>query len=187
MLPWLVRSPDLSPIENAWDIIGWQLQDPRLPALTVLVLTQAQQAWNSISQSDTTHLYDTMHARLHSKFWSQKEPKKQKMFSIFPSFHGGLTAQSGPWSFQEAFYNTPFFLLVLVLKTRRYFFRPSIHVRFGLSFLLGPIVSNVRFFIRLIELEISSSSRSIFLNSSKDKSWVVVAQWLGYRTMAGMS
>ncbi|GBN35713.1 Transposable element Tc1 transposase [Araneus ventricosus] len=70
ILPWPARSPDLSPIELVWDIIGRQLQHHPLPAQTVPVLTaQVQQAWNSIPQSDIRHLYDTMHARLHSKFW----------------------------------------------------------------------------------------------------------------------
>ncbi|GBO44781.1 hypothetical protein AVEN_161774-1 [Araneus ventricosus] len=43
MLPWPARSPDLSPIEHVWDIIGRQLQRHPQPALT----DQVQQAWNS--------------------------------------------------------------------------------------------------------------------------------------------
>ncbi|GBL88194.1 Transposable element Tc1 transposase [Araneus ventricosus] len=67
ILLWPARSPDLSPIEHAWDIIGRQLQHHPLPAQTVPVLTaQVQQAWNSIPQSDIRHLYDTMHARLQA-------------------------------------------------------------------------------------------------------------------------
>ncbi|GBM14848.1 hypothetical protein AVEN_253182-1 [Araneus ventricosus] len=67
ILPWPARSPDLSPIEHLWDIIGRQLQHHPLPAQTVPVLTaQVQQAWNSIPQSDIRHLYDTMHARLQA-------------------------------------------------------------------------------------------------------------------------
>ncbi|GBM25673.1 hypothetical protein AVEN_207448-1 [Araneus ventricosus] len=70
MLPWPARSPELSPIEHVWDIIGQQLQHHPQPALTIPVLTdQVQQAWNSIPQTDIWHLYDTMYARLHSKFW----------------------------------------------------------------------------------------------------------------------
>ncbi|GBM44494.1 hypothetical protein AVEN_15019-1 [Araneus ventricosus] len=54
MLPWPARSPDLSPIEHVWNIIGRQLQ--RHP-LTVPVLTdQVQQAWNFIPQTDIWHL-----------------------------------------------------------------------------------------------------------------------------------
>ncbi|GBM75267.1 hypothetical protein AVEN_214588-1 [Araneus ventricosus] len=50
------RSPDLSPIEHVWDIIGRQLQRHTQPAITVPVLTdQAQQAWNSIPQTDIRH------------------------------------------------------------------------------------------------------------------------------------
>ncbi|GBM13591.1 hypothetical protein AVEN_84136-1 [Araneus ventricosus] len=57
MLPWPARSPDLSPIEHVWDIIGRQLQRHPQPALTVPVLTdQVQQAWNSIPQTDIRYL-----------------------------------------------------------------------------------------------------------------------------------
>ncbi|GBM36207.1 hypothetical protein AVEN_97574-1 [Araneus ventricosus] len=67
MLSWPVRSPDLSPIEQVWDIIGRQLQRHPQLTLTVPVLTdQVQQAWNSIPQTDIRHLYDTIHARLHA-------------------------------------------------------------------------------------------------------------------------
>ncbi|GFX40683.1 transposable element Tc1 transposase [Trichonephila clavipes] len=66
MLSWPTRSPNLSAIEHVWDIIG---QHHPQSAMTVPVLTQqVQQTWNSISQSDIWFLYDTMHARLHSKF-----------------------------------------------------------------------------------------------------------------------
>ncbi|GBO37088.1 hypothetical protein AVEN_176223-1, partial [Araneus ventricosus] len=37
MSPWPARSPDLSPIEHVWDIIGRQLQRHQQPALTVPV------------------------------------------------------------------------------------------------------------------------------------------------------
>ncbi|GBN09856.1 hypothetical protein AVEN_59527-1 [Araneus ventricosus] len=67
MLTWPARSPNLSPIEHVWDIIGRQLECHPQPALTVPVLIdQVQQAWNSIPQTDIWHLYDTMHARLHA-------------------------------------------------------------------------------------------------------------------------
>ncbi|GBM91450.1 hypothetical protein AVEN_226832-1 [Araneus ventricosus] len=67
MLPWPARSPELSPIEHVWDIIGRQLHRHLQSALTVPALIhQVQQAWNSIPQTDIRHLYDTMHARLHA-------------------------------------------------------------------------------------------------------------------------
>ncbi|GBN67052.1 hypothetical protein AVEN_132464-1 [Araneus ventricosus] len=67
MLPWPSRSPDLSPIEHVWDIIGRHLQRHPQPTLTVPVLTdQVKKAWNSMRQTDIRHLYDTMHARLHA-------------------------------------------------------------------------------------------------------------------------
>ncbi|GFV99946.1 retrovirus-related Pol polyprotein from transposon 412 [Trichonephila clavipes] len=54
----------MSPFEDIWDIIGRQLQLPPQPALIVPVLIP--QVWNCISHSDNRHLYDAMHARLHS-------------------------------------------------------------------------------------------------------------------------
>ncbi|GBL75387.1 hypothetical protein AVEN_194581-1 [Araneus ventricosus] len=39
ILPWPARSPELSPIEHVWDIIGQHLQRHPQPALTVPVLT----------------------------------------------------------------------------------------------------------------------------------------------------
>ena len=67
VLPWPARSPDLSPIEHVWDIIGRQLRRHPQPALTVADLTdRVQQAWNSIPQNVIRHLYDTMPGRLHA-------------------------------------------------------------------------------------------------------------------------
>ncbi|GBN42152.1 Transposable element Tc1 transposase, partial [Araneus ventricosus] len=67
MLPWPARSPDLSPIEHVWDIIGRQLQHHPQSAVTIPVLTnQMQQAWNSIPQTGIQHLYNTMYVRLHA-------------------------------------------------------------------------------------------------------------------------
>ncbi|GBN59442.1 Transposable element Tc1 transposase, partial [Araneus ventricosus] len=67
ILPWPARSPDLSPIEHVWDIIGRQLQRHTQPALTVPVRTdQVKQPWNSIPQTDIRRLYYTMNARLHA-------------------------------------------------------------------------------------------------------------------------
>ncbi|GBN07515.1 hypothetical protein AVEN_252890-1 [Araneus ventricosus] len=71
MLPWPARSPDISPIEHIWDIIGRQLQRHPQPALIVPVLTdQVQQAWNSIPQTDIRQRHNACtFACLHSKFW----------------------------------------------------------------------------------------------------------------------
>ncbi|GFU85012.1 uncharacterized protein TNCV_1552761 [Trichonephila clavipes] len=68
MLPWFERSSDLSPIEHVLDTIGRQLLHCPQTALTIPVLTQqVQQAWDFIPESDIWHLFDAMHARLHSK------------------------------------------------------------------------------------------------------------------------
>ncbi|GFT58477.1 uncharacterized protein TNCV_3656471 [Trichonephila clavipes] len=65
MIPWPARSPNLSPIEHVWDIIGRQLQHhPQLTLIVPVLIQQVQQAWNSIPQNSIRHLYDTLHARL---------------------------------------------------------------------------------------------------------------------------
>ncbi|GFX00780.1 uncharacterized protein TNCV_4577471 [Trichonephila clavipes] len=57
MLPWPVRSPDLSLIGHVWNIMVRQLQHHPQQALTVPVLTQqTQKARRSLPQSDIRYL-----------------------------------------------------------------------------------------------------------------------------------
>ncbi|GFX93871.1 uncharacterized protein TNCV_3412341 [Trichonephila clavipes] len=63
MLPWPARSPDMSPTEHAFDVFGRQFQHH---PLTNPVLTQVQQAWNPIPQSDIWHLHATVQAYIEN-------------------------------------------------------------------------------------------------------------------------
>ncbi|GFW59549.1 uncharacterized protein TNCV_3222001 [Trichonephila clavipes] len=67
MLPWPARSPDITPIELEWVIIGWQRQCHPQPELNNLILTdQEQHTSNFIPQTDIRNLYDTLCLSLHA-------------------------------------------------------------------------------------------------------------------------
>lgn len=60
-LPWPARSPDLSPIEHVWDMMGRSLH----PASDVQDLTrQLDRIWHDIPQEDIRQLYNSMPSRI---------------------------------------------------------------------------------------------------------------------------
>ena len=61
LLPWPARSPDMSPIEHVWDMVGRRLirQGPPAPTLDAL-WTRIQTAWRDIPQHDIQGLSDSM-------------------------------------------------------------------------------------------------------------------------------
>ena len=61
LLPWAARSPDMSPIEHIWDMVGRRLirQDPPAPTLDAL-WTHVQIARRNIPQEDIQDLFDSM-------------------------------------------------------------------------------------------------------------------------------
>ncbi|GFS89324.1 hypothetical protein TNCV_3399971 [Trichonephila clavipes] len=64
------RSPDLSPIEYEWDIIGRQCWLHPQPELNNFILTnQEQQACNSIPQTDIWYQSGVGNLRLASHMW----------------------------------------------------------------------------------------------------------------------
>ena len=65
LLPWPARSPDMSPIEHVWDMIGRRLirQGPPAPTLDDL-WTRLQTAWRDIPQEDIQSLSDFMPRRI---------------------------------------------------------------------------------------------------------------------------
>ena len=65
-LEWPTRSPDLSPIEHVWDMMGRQLANRPQPPTTLEQLTRAvQQAWATIPQEAIQGLIDSMPRRIH--------------------------------------------------------------------------------------------------------------------------
>lgn len=67
ILPWPARSPDLSPIEHVWDMIGRRLRNlPRPPDNLDDLRHQVQVAWDEIPQQDIDHLLESMPRRVNA-------------------------------------------------------------------------------------------------------------------------
>ncbi|CAH1968563.1 unnamed protein product [Acanthoscelides obtectus] len=61
LLPWPPRSPDLSPIEHVWDMMGRRLLNLQRPPQTLESLREELVvAWNEIPQEDIDHLIRSM-------------------------------------------------------------------------------------------------------------------------------
>ncbi|GFW11780.1 transposable element Tcb1 transposase [Trichonephila clavipes] len=61
LLPWPAYSPDISPTEHVWDLVGRRLaRDPRLAASKDELLLRIQAIWNSLPQADIQNLFDSM-------------------------------------------------------------------------------------------------------------------------------
>lgn len=65
-LPWPARSPDLSPIEHAWDILGRKVRSGyEHPPTSLRVLSQRLiEQWQAIEQSDIDQLCESMPNRI---------------------------------------------------------------------------------------------------------------------------
>ncbi|CAH1979479.1 unnamed protein product [Acanthoscelides obtectus] len=65
LLPWPPRSPDLSPIEHVWDMMGRRLLNLQRPPQTLEALREELVvAWNEIPQEDIDHLIRSMPRRV---------------------------------------------------------------------------------------------------------------------------
>lgn len=66
LLPWPPRSPDLSPIEHVWDIIGRRLRNlPHPPQTLAALRNEVQRAWDETPQEEIDHLIRSMPRRLN--------------------------------------------------------------------------------------------------------------------------
>ncbi|GFV73178.1 transposable element Tcb2 transposase [Trichonephila clavipes] len=71
-LPWPAYSPDMSPIEHVWDLVGRSCaRDLRPAALKDELLLRIQAKWNSLPQADIQNLFDFMLRRIekHCSAW----------------------------------------------------------------------------------------------------------------------
>ncbi|GFW56410.1 hypothetical protein TNCV_2089171 [Trichonephila clavipes] len=65
LLPWPAYSPDMSPTEHVWDLVGRRLaRDPRSAAIKDELLLRIQTTWNSLPQADIQNLFDSMSRRI---------------------------------------------------------------------------------------------------------------------------
>ncbi|GFV37507.1 hypothetical protein TNCV_4968491 [Trichonephila clavipes] len=65
LLPWPAYSPDMSPIEHVWDLVGQRLaRDPRPAASKDELLLRIQTIWNSLPQANIQNLFDSMLRRI---------------------------------------------------------------------------------------------------------------------------
>ncbi|CAH1958983.1 unnamed protein product [Acanthoscelides obtectus] len=64
LLPWPPRSPDLSPIEHVWDMMGRRLNLQRPPQTLEALREEFVVAWNEIPQEDIDHLIRSMPRRV---------------------------------------------------------------------------------------------------------------------------
>ncbi|PSN35629.1 Transposable element Tc1 transposase [Blattella germanica] len=67
LLPWPARSPDMSPIEHVWDMVGRRLIRQGPPAATLDDLwTRIQTVWRDIPQEAIQDLFDSMPRRIET-------------------------------------------------------------------------------------------------------------------------
>ncbi|GFW34781.1 transposable element Tc1 transposase [Trichonephila clavipes] len=65
LLPWPAYSPDMSPIEHEWDIVGRRIaRDLRPVASTDELWLPIQTIWNTLPQTDIKNLFNSMPRRV---------------------------------------------------------------------------------------------------------------------------
>ncbi|GFX21209.1 transposable element Tc1 transposase [Trichonephila clavipes] len=65
LLPWTAYSPDMSPIEHVWDIVGRRLaRDLRSVASTDELWLCIQTIWKTLPQADIQNLFNSMPRRV---------------------------------------------------------------------------------------------------------------------------
>ncbi|GFS56416.1 transposable element Tc1 transposase [Trichonephila clavipes] len=65
LLPWPAYSPDMSPIEHVWDIVGGRLaRDLRPVVSTDELWLRIQTIWNTLPQADIQNLSNSMPRRV---------------------------------------------------------------------------------------------------------------------------
>ncbi|GFY15913.1 transposable element Tcb2 transposase [Trichonephila clavipes] len=65
LLPWPAYSPDMSPIEHEWDIVGRRIaRDLRPVASTDELWLRIQTIWNTLPQTDIKNVFNSMPRRV---------------------------------------------------------------------------------------------------------------------------
>ncbi|GFS65565.1 brain-specific homeobox [Trichonephila clavipes] len=77
LLPWPAYSPDMSPIEHLWDLVGRRLvRDPRTKDSKEELMLRIQAIRNSFPQADIQNLFDSMLRRTIEKYILETEAHK---------------------------------------------------------------------------------------------------------------
>lgn len=75
LMPWPATSPDLSPIERVWDMLGRVLRNLGNPPQTLEVLRhEFQVSWDTIPQGGINHLLDPMPRRIRECVDNRGDP-----------------------------------------------------------------------------------------------------------------
>ncbi|GFW73728.1 transposable element Tcb1 transposase [Trichonephila clavipes] len=62
---WPAYSPNISPIEHVWNLVGWRLaRDSRPAASKDEFLLRIKERWNSVPQADIQNLFDSIPRRI---------------------------------------------------------------------------------------------------------------------------
>ncbi|GFX88288.1 transposable element Tcb2 transposase [Trichonephila clavipes] len=65
LLPWPAYSPDMSPIEHVWDIVGGRLARDLRPVVSIDEFwLRIQTIWNTLPQADIQNLFNSMPRRV---------------------------------------------------------------------------------------------------------------------------
>ncbi|GFU83834.1 transposable element Tcb1 transposase [Trichonephila clavipes] len=65
LLPWPAFSPDMSPIEHVWDIVGGRLARDLRPVVSINEFwLRIQTIWNTLPQADIQNLFNSMPRRV---------------------------------------------------------------------------------------------------------------------------
>ncbi|GFY04037.1 hypothetical protein TNCV_1198151 [Trichonephila clavipes] len=65
LLPWPAYSPDMSPFDHVWGLVGWRLaRDPRPATSKGELLLRVQAIWNSLPQADMQNLFNSWPRRI---------------------------------------------------------------------------------------------------------------------------
>ncbi|GFW43034.1 transposable element Tcb2 transposase [Trichonephila clavipes] len=90
LLPWPVYSPDMSPIEHVWDLVGRRLASDLRPAASKdKLLLGIQTMWNSLPQADIQNLFESMLRRIAALTAARGDYTKCRFWTlnIFFSLH----------------------------------------------------------------------------------------------------
>ncbi|GFW53396.1 transposable element Tcb1 transposase [Trichonephila clavipes] len=84
LLPWPAYSPDISPIEHVWDIVGGRLARDLRPVVSIDEFwLRIQTIWNTLPQADIQNLFNSMPRRVAALIAARGGHTKNTNFYLF--------------------------------------------------------------------------------------------------------